>query len=90
MVGSAIGVLTVADAGDADNPDLVGDVIDDSVTSDPDPPIVIRTYELPATGWTRILSECPDRGRQLWSDFRGDPLEILFRRSLYDDLEHEC
>ncbi len=89
-VSSAVGVLPVADAGDADDSDFIGDFIDDSIASDTDPPVIFRANEFPTTGRTRVLGECSDRARQLRPDFRGDPLEIFFSRALYKDLERGC
>lgn len=90
MTALAIGILPVANAGDADDEDFIGNFIDDSKAPDPDPPVVFRTDKLSATGWTGIFSECSDRSRQLRTNFGGVPFEVLFRGTIYDDLEHGC
>lgn len=79
MAALAIEILPVANAGNTDDADLVGDFIDDSIAPDSDSPVVFRTNKLSATGWPGIFSECSDRSRQLWTNFGGDPIEVVFR-----------
>jgi len=78
----------VADFGDANDADLIRDFVNDPIISNPDSPVVVGTDELAATGWTGIFSERSDRSGQFWPHFRGDPLQILFRRALDDDLKY--
>ena len=41
--GSTVGIFAMADAGDADDSDFVGDFIDDSIAAHADPPVIFRT-----------------------------------------------
>jgi hypothetical protein len=88
--GLAAGIFTVADSSNADDTNPVGDFIDGAVVSGAETPVVFRADKFPATGWTRIIGEITHRGGQLRALFVDDLLEILFRRTIYDDLEHGC
>jgi hypothetical protein len=90
QIASTIRILPMTDAGDADDSDLVSNFVDNPIVSDSDAPVVFRADEFPAALRAGIFGEGYDGWRQLRPEFWSDSLEILFRRTLYENLEHGC
>lgn len=78
----------VTDAIDANDTNLVGDLIHHPVVANPNPPIVSRTSQFAAAGRTRVAGQTLNRGDQPVVDIGRETAERFFRRAFQEDTIH--
>ena len=70
---SPIGLAAVTNAVDLQDPNLIGNFVNNAVVTNANSPIVLRSRQFAATGWARVLRKGRNGGDNSRSNVRSEP-----------------